>query len=242
MAKVKVSQYDATAANNTDVANINIAEGCSPSNINNAIRAVMGHLKDFQAGNVTGNALAVAGGGTGAESAADARTNLGLGALAVLATVDTAQIDNDAITTAKILDANVTTAKIADSNVTTAKIADGNVTAAKLASTLDLSSKTVTLDSDFLKESASTLSANGYIKLNNGLMIQWGRNTDTSGLSTTHTFATAFPNNCWVVNLQRNESAAATRWSSYVTALSRTGFTFYSPNNGGTHYFIAIGN
>ena len=76
MAKIKISQYDATAANNTDVANINIAEGCSPSNINNAIRAVMGHLKDFQAGNVAGNALSVAGGGTGAETAADARTSL----------------------------------------------------------------------------------------------------------------------------------------------------------------------
>ena len=133
MAKVKVSQYDATAANNTDVANINIAEGCSPSNINNAIRAVMGHLKDFQAGNVTGNALAIAGGGTGAENASDARTNLGLGALATLATVDTAQIDDDAITTAKILDANVTTAKILDANVTTAKIANDAITSAKIA-------------------------------------------------------------------------------------------------------------
>ena len=241
MAKVKVSQYDATAANNTDVANINIAEGCSPSNINNAIRAVMGHLKDFQAGNVTGNALAVAGGGTGAESAADARTNLGLGALAVLATVDTAQIDNDAITTNKILDANVTTAKIADSNVTTAKIADGDVTAAKLASTLDLSSKTVTLDSDFLKESASSLSANGYIKLNNGLMIQWGKSTDTN-INGSHTFATAFPTNCWAVTLVRVENTTGTKWSTYIKTLSRTAFTFHSPNNGGNHYFIAIGN
>lgn len=80
MAKTKVSQYDATAANNTDVANINIAEGCSPSNVNNAIRAVMGHLKDFQAGNLTGNALAVAGGGTGGETASAARTNLGAAA------------------------------------------------------------------------------------------------------------------------------------------------------------------
>jgi hypothetical protein len=76
MAKNKISEYSATAANNTDVANINIAEGCSPSNINNAIRGVMAHLKDFQAGNQTGNALAVAGGGTGAENATDARTNL----------------------------------------------------------------------------------------------------------------------------------------------------------------------
>lgn len=77
MAKNKVSEYSATAANNTDVANINIAEGCSPANVNNAIRGVMAHLKDFQAGNVAGNALAIAGGGTGAETASAARTNLG---------------------------------------------------------------------------------------------------------------------------------------------------------------------
>ena len=77
MAKNKISEYSATAANNTDVANINIAEGCSPANVNNAIRGVMAHLKDFQAGNQTGNALAIAGGGTGAESASAARTNLG---------------------------------------------------------------------------------------------------------------------------------------------------------------------
>jgi len=76
MAKTKISEYSATAANNTDVENINIAEGCSPSNINNAIRAVMAQLKDFQAGNETGNALAIASGGTNAENATDARTNL----------------------------------------------------------------------------------------------------------------------------------------------------------------------
>lgn len=77
MAKTKISEYSATAANNTDVANINIAEGCSPANVNNAIRGMMAHLKDFQAGNVAGNALAIAGGGTGAETASAARTNLG---------------------------------------------------------------------------------------------------------------------------------------------------------------------
>ena len=50
MSKNKISEYSSTAANNTDVANIYIAEGCSPSNINNAIRAVMSHLKNFQDG------------------------------------------------------------------------------------------------------------------------------------------------------------------------------------------------
>ena len=60
MAKTKISEYSSTAANNTDVANINIAEGCSPSNINNAIRAVMSHLKNFQDGS-SGDSLTIAG-------------------------------------------------------------------------------------------------------------------------------------------------------------------------------------
>ena len=50
MAKTKISEYDSTAANNTDISNINIAEGCSPANVNNAIRTVMAQLKDQQAG------------------------------------------------------------------------------------------------------------------------------------------------------------------------------------------------
>jgi len=60
MAKNKISEYSSTAANNTDVANINIAEGCSPSNINNSIRAVMSHLKNFQDGS-SGDSLTIAG-------------------------------------------------------------------------------------------------------------------------------------------------------------------------------------
>jgi hypothetical protein len=50
MPRSKISEYSATANSNTDVAGINVDEGCAPSGINNAIRAVMGHLKDFQAG------------------------------------------------------------------------------------------------------------------------------------------------------------------------------------------------
>lgn len=76
MAKTKISEYNASASNNTDVDGININEGCTPSGINNAIREVMAHLKDFQAGNVVGNALSIASGGTGAENATNARTNL----------------------------------------------------------------------------------------------------------------------------------------------------------------------
>jgi len=60
MAKTKISEYDSTAANNTDVDGVNLAEGCPPSGINNAIREVMSHLKNFQDGS-SGDSLTNSG-------------------------------------------------------------------------------------------------------------------------------------------------------------------------------------
>jgi hypothetical protein len=76
MAKTKISEYDATASNNTDIDSINIDEGCPPSGINNAIRELMAHLKDLQAGS-SGDTIPVASGGTGSTTASGARTALG---------------------------------------------------------------------------------------------------------------------------------------------------------------------
>jgi hypothetical protein len=50
MPKVKISEYSQTAANNTDINSINLAEGMLPSDVNNAIRELMKQLKDFQVG------------------------------------------------------------------------------------------------------------------------------------------------------------------------------------------------
>jgi microcystin-dependent protein len=50
MAKTKISEFDSTPANNTDIDGINIAEGCAPSGINNAIRELMSQLKNQQTG------------------------------------------------------------------------------------------------------------------------------------------------------------------------------------------------
>jgi len=60
MAKTKISEYSSTAADNTDISNINIAEGCSPANLNNAVRSLMAQLKDQQAG-TSGDNFTVAG-------------------------------------------------------------------------------------------------------------------------------------------------------------------------------------
>jgi hypothetical protein len=60
MAKTKISEFSSTAADNTDITNINIAEGCSPSNLNNAIRSLMSVLKNQQDGS-SGDPFTVAG-------------------------------------------------------------------------------------------------------------------------------------------------------------------------------------
>lgn len=64
MPKNKISEYSSTANSNTDIAGINIDEGCAPSGINNAIRTLMAQLKDWQSG-TSGDYTAVSAGGTG---------------------------------------------------------------------------------------------------------------------------------------------------------------------------------
>jgi hypothetical protein len=60
MPKTKISEYSTTNSANTDIESINIDEGCAPSGINNAIRELMVHLKEFQTGS-SGDPLTVAG-------------------------------------------------------------------------------------------------------------------------------------------------------------------------------------
>jgi len=79
MAKNKISEFSSTPANNTDIAGINIAEGCAPSGINNAIRELMAQLKDQQAGTdgdnfTVGGNLVVTGTATGSTPTAGDNT------------------------------------------------------------------------------------------------------------------------------------------------------------------------
>ena len=94
MPKVKISEYSQTAANNTDINSINLAEGMLPSDVNNAIRELMKQLKDFQVGaqgdgatfsslNLTTTPLAVGSGGTGATSFSSGALLKGSGTSAV---------------------------------------------------------------------------------------------------------------------------------------------------------------
>lgn len=76
MPKNKISEYSATAASNTDIGGIDIAEGCAPGGINDAIRTLMKQVKDLQAG-TSGDTIPVTAGGTGSTTASAARTALG---------------------------------------------------------------------------------------------------------------------------------------------------------------------
>jgi hypothetical protein len=64
--RAKISQYSATANDNTDVNGINIAENCPPSSMNNMGREIMAALKRFQVGSdgdgvTVGGSLVVSG-------------------------------------------------------------------------------------------------------------------------------------------------------------------------------------
>jgi hypothetical protein len=60
MPKTKISEFDVDPSNNTDINSINIAEGCAPSGINNAIRQLMSDLKEWQNGS-SGDSMTIAG-------------------------------------------------------------------------------------------------------------------------------------------------------------------------------------
>ena len=61
MAKANITQYSATPSSNADINDINIAENCPASGLNNAIRELMAHLKNVDTGTQALTALSVTG-------------------------------------------------------------------------------------------------------------------------------------------------------------------------------------
>jgi hypothetical protein len=100
MAKNKISEYSSTASNNTDIGNINIAEGCAPSGINNAIRELMAQLKDMQSG-TDGDGFTVGGAFT-CSGAAVFSSTVALGASATATTQSAGDNSTKVATTAYV--------------------------------------------------------------------------------------------------------------------------------------------
>jgi len=88
--------WSSTAGSNATVDGVNIAEGCPAGNLNNGIRSVMALIRATFSATLEGflagtSALGLSSGGTGATTAADARTNLGLGTAATESTMPVAK-------------------------------------------------------------------------------------------------------------------------------------------------------
>jgi hypothetical protein len=86
---------------------------------------------------------------------------------------------------------------------------------------------------------ALSASTNGYTKLPNGLILQWGSAANTT---TSYSFATTFPNACLQVLPQFNWSAGGVN-APYVqvVSMSTSGFTAGTPSGVGSLTWIAIG-
>jgi hypothetical protein len=100
MAKNKISEYSSTASNNTDIGGINIAEGCAPSGINNAIRELMAQIKDQQTGSDADNF--VVGGAFTCTGAAVFSSTVALGASATATTQSAGDNSTKVATTAYV--------------------------------------------------------------------------------------------------------------------------------------------
>ena len=103
MAKNKISEYSSTASNNTDIGGINIAEGCAPSGINNAIRELMAQIKDQQVGTDGDNF--VVGGAFTCTGAAVFSSTVALGATATATTQSAGDNSTKVATTAYVANA-----------------------------------------------------------------------------------------------------------------------------------------
>ena len=118
MAKTKVSEFDTTPVNNSDINSIDIAENCAPSGINNAIRALMAMLKkqddgtdamtspDINGGTIDGavindTTIGATTASTGKFTTVEATTHVKIGAT-TLVEDDAALLDNISTTSAKI--------------------------------------------------------------------------------------------------------------------------------------------
>jgi hypothetical protein len=126
--KAKISEYDSSAGNNTDVNGVNIAEGCAPSGINNAIREVMAALKRFETGS-DGDSITVGG-------------NFVVSGAASLSTTTTGPINGTTIPSSKTL---VVTTDIG----TSVQAYDADTAKTDVAQTFTASQRgTVTTDND----------------------------------------------------------------------------------------------
>jgi hypothetical protein len=221
MARTKISEFSATAADNTDIDNIDIAEGCAPSGINNAIRELMAQLKDMQTG-ASGDAFTLTTVNSTAVNATtvDATnlevTNLkakdGTAAGSIANSTGVVTLTSLAGTTANITNVNATTLDATNLELTNLKAKDGTA-----AGSIADSTGVVTLASAVL----TTADINGGTV--DGVAI--GATTPSTGV-----FTTVADANGLVRTVPQSGSAKTT---SYTLATSDVG-EFIEVGSGGS--------
>jgi len=166
MAKTKISEFDTNPALNTDIDSINIAEGCAPSGINNAIRELMSQLKNQQDGSsldtfTVGNTLTVNGANSLRLADTDSSNYVGLKAPSTVSTNYTLTLPTADGTNGQVLSTN-------GSGV----LSFGNAGDVTLTGTQTLTNKTIeagTFTNGYTEEVATANTSTAYtIDLANG--------------------------------------------------------------------------
>mgnify|MGYP003627078305 CR=1 FL=1 len=202
--------------------------------------------------------------------AVDGSTMTLIGGAMAVGTIAAAQIGTDAVETVKIKDANVTLSKIAtQADQTVLANVSGGVASPTAVDIVGDSG--ILIDDDALGTSDTkgatqgnikayadgTVSAvtNGYVKLPNGLIMQWGESTDTDiapGEAFTVSFPITFPTALLQVQGQPNDNVKNTTSGDLasaqrITASSTSAFTAKVGNISGanmnmTYKWNAIGH
>ena len=206
MAKTKISEFSATAADNTDITNINIAEGCSPANVNNAIRSLMSVLKNFEDGSsgdnvVVGGNLSVTGTTTLVGTAIAPTPTVGDNSTKI---ATTAFVNTKVGTLGTMASQNATAVAITGgtiTGITDLTVADGGTGASSItANSVILGNGTSALSGNLVAPSTSgnVLTSNGTTwtsssRIGVGIGQSWQNVTSSRAIGTSYTNSTGSP-------------------------------------------------
>lgn len=208
-----IFDWSSTSSSNTTVDGVNIAEGCPAANLNNGIRGVMGIIKSTFS-TALQSFLAGSSALPIANGGTAATTASDARTALGLGTLSTASTINNGNWSGTVL-----------------SVANGGTGASTAANAFAN-----------IAVLASSLGGNGYVKLQNGLIIQWGADTCNANTSTTITYPLAFSSfSRAVISGVGEVSATAQDNFPAVSSCSTASFAVWNASNSCTGFWIAIG-